>query len=227
MTTLRELTDGWFLYLTAFRSNSGDVRSKTTHDAMHAELQRRLMEMKTKAGGDSRLEFDFDGIRPVLVYFADEVLIYCCEWLGQETWKYDTLESREYEGRNQGGDHFFDLLEDEIKGGRDRSRLEIYLVCLTLGFAGTYRGDDDALRERTREVAGILALGNERAPEICPDAYKHTDDRKLELPPAEITARIVIVAAVGLLVIWLGSDWLFDHLVGDLKTASSEAGLPR
>ena len=220
--TLRSLTTEWFLFLTAFRSNQGSIRSRFTHDAMHEELRARLRAMEAAAEPTRALALDFDAIRRPLIYFADEVLIYGSEWSGQQTWPADTLEYRELQTR-EGGDRFFELLEEELRHS-DTSRLEVFLLCLTLGFEGCLRGDADRLREKRHEVVARLRLDQSDDRRISPQAYGR-DESSHELFPPDLTTKILIgtvalVAAI-LALAHVGFAWIEDDLV---RTACSILG---
>ena len=84
--------------------------------------------------------------------FADE-MVSASTWSGRDQWEAQSLEQERFKS-SLAGQKFF----ENIDALRDSQRqvLEIYYVCLTLGFEGGYRGDD---QEKRRELgAKIEAL---------------------------------------------------------------------
>jgi type VI secretion system protein ImpK len=105
------------------------------------------MEQKAK---DAKIpEVDIKEAKLAIVAFIDETL----QWESR-------LEMR-YFNANIAGDEFFDKLDEMLKQVRGSSEppyniLEIYYICLTLGFGGMYIGDSDRLQEYIRKLQDVL-----------------------------------------------------------------------
>ena len=84
---------------------------------------------------------------------ADEALLRI-EWPGRDVWTSCLIEESLFQSR-VAGDLFFDRL-DELLRTRDPARIElssIYLLALSLGFEGRYRGTDSAPRMESYRAA--------------------------------------------------------------------------
>lgn len=89
----------------------------------------------------------------VMAALADDVFLYGLEWPGREAWRENILEYRLFKSRNAGEQVFYDI--DELLRLRDPRRAELvplYILALSLGFRGRFRGAPD------RGVAAIKDL---------------------------------------------------------------------
>jgi len=84
------------------------------------------------------MDEEIQAARYALVGFADE-MVSVSSWSGKDQWDGQPLE-QEHFNSTLAGNQFF----EKIDALRDSQRqvLEVYYVCLTLGFEGGYRGDD-------------------------------------------------------------------------------------
>ncbi|WP_298233865.1 type IVB secretion system protein IcmH/DotU, partial [uncultured Azohydromonas sp.] len=187
------------------------LRATSAH-ADPAGLRRQLLghmtefELQAAASGVARPRIT--AARYLLCSFLDEVIA-ATPW-GQGTWESQTLLS-EYHEERWGGDKCFELLErlgEDPKGNAEV--LELFYVCLALGFEGRYRGQPDG-RARLEAIAErVLAEVRPAAPQPGGGARSLSlhwqgvsapQRPGLHLPPlwsvAALAAALVVVALLG------------------------------
>jgi type VI secretion system protein ImpK len=118
------------------------LRATTTHAdpaGLHRELLQRLREFESNARAGGVPQNKVIAARYVLCTFLDEV-IGATPWGASGQWaKHNLLQ--EFHDERYGGDKAFKLLErlgEDVAGNLDL--LELFYVCLALGFEGRYRG---------------------------------------------------------------------------------------
>jgi type VI secretion system protein ImpK len=138
---------------------------------------------------------------------ADEVFL-SFEWEGRAAWMNRLLEAQLY-GTHVAGEQVFEEVEGLLRDRQDAERelAQVYLLALSLGFQGRYRGSSDPrplqdVRER------LLAFVNRGAPtlddprrSLSPQPYAHTLGRDVDalLPPTRRWL-MALVLAVGVYV---------------------------
>lgn len=112
---------------------------------------------------------------------ADEVLLHLVDWEGRQRWREYLLESALFQTQIA-GERIFDRIDQMLRSGvnADADLAAVYLVVLSLGFRGKYRGEDDhgalhAYRQRLR----VLIRRREAAPDdpdqpLFAEAYAFT-----------------------------------------------------
>jgi len=173
----------------------------------------------------------------VMAALADEIFLNI-EWDGKEYWTSHLLESHLFNS-NVAGEEFFSrldrLLREPERGYTDI--YAIYLMALSLGFRGKYRGHDDGGRIEEARRALYVRIYH-RKPELLrqgrklfPECYAHTLDlgkaKKLPAPARwfwSLAAAIVIWLGISTLA-WqsLSSD-LHDDVQVLLRKAPAKAG---
>lgn len=114
-------------------------------------LLEQQMRVAFQFGGDYLLAYE--EARYVMVALADEIFLHS-NWDGRYAWGFNLLESQLYQ-THVAGEVFFKRV-DQLMVARDAARIElakIYLMALSLGFQGKYRGADlsgDLVRYRHR-----------------------------------------------------------------------------
>ena len=115
-----------------------------------------LLESQAVLAGRSASGASLDHVRQaqyVMAALADDVFLYGLEWRGREAWRENILEYRLFGTRNA-GEQVFDNIEELLRL-QDRRQAElapIYILALSLGFRGRFRGAPD------RGVAAIKDL---------------------------------------------------------------------
>jgi len=141
------------------RIRNGDP--PTTDDARNRA--RSLISEAEARVGQKR---DWELAKYALVAWIDEVLI-DSPWEGRRWWKENSLEVEVFRTRDRATQFFLNAKEASKLTRRDA--LEVYYVCVMLGFRGLYRGDD----------AAFLADQLELPPAL--DAWVHQAARSIEL----------------------------------------------
>jgi type VI secretion system protein ImpK len=149
---------------------------------------------------------------------ADEVFLHQAHWGGAEAWGEDLLEARMF-GTSLAGERLFHKIDAVLKEASpiNIELAAVYLLVLTLGFRGRYRGRDDSpldsYRQRLRSFIGTRLPAVQADQPIFASAYHSTlDEGREQLLPA--IGRWVWLAVFALLAylavshsIWL---WLTD-----------------
>jgi type VI secretion system protein ImpK len=140
-------------------------------------------------GGTYGAEF-YKEAQYVMVALADEIFLHT-EWEGRRVWVSNLLETKIFQS-HVAGEQFFQKL-DRLLQDRDpvyRDLAAVYLMALSLGFRGKYRGSDDRgvlTRYRKQLYSFVFRheadLGNE-SKHLFPEAYYHTlrEETKKRLP---------------------------------------------
>lgn len=163
------------------------LRATAQHDdppALHRQLLVRVHEFETAARQAGVPRPRLSAARYVLCAFLDEVIA-GTPW-GVASWDDHTLIGALHEER-WGGEKAFQLLErieQDVDGHRDV--LELFYVCLALGFEGRWRGRPDG-------AAALLSLRTRLHDQLRPDVRGLVEQgvRRLSLQwqPAELPSR--------------------------------------
>jgi type VI secretion system protein ImpK len=161
-----------------------------------------------KNGGTHGAELYKDA-QYVMIVLADEIFLHMVNWEGKSEWDSNLLEAKILRS-HAGGQVFFDNLNRLLreKNPRFKDLAAVYLMALSLGFEGMYRGLDDRgkLAQYRRELF-IFIYGRE--PELhderrylFPEAYRHSvreeQHRKLSDPRRWLVVlALVIIVYVG------------------------------
>ena len=209
---LRELTRDWFLFLSAcrrqvqaFPADAGWMRGK---------LEDLLADMEQRSKSDPRLEATFQQACYPLVYLADEILL-TCGWAGESEWSADLLETRRFGTQHAGLDFFTRL--DQAMEEDNAALLEIFFRCLCLGFKGKLVKQPEAIHNLRRDLYRRLPAGRIQGTRFCPEAYDATDARAFVKLPIVATARLAVVLAAFLLIIFFIGRFLFQRNIAGLR----------
>lgn len=190
----------------------GHAAAAQVRDAIVALLEHQ-QRAAARVGGDYILVYD--DARYVMAALADEIFLHSA-WAGRAAWDTDLVEVRFY-GTRIAGDLFFqrvDRLLIAVREGMNLELAKIYLLALSLGFEGRYRGNDpDGALEgyRTRlsnYVHGEARMLTPTTPAMFPRAHEYTmaaGERRM-LPPLRrwvMRFALVLVLALALQhVVW-------------------------
>jgi type VI secretion system protein ImpK len=111
-----------------------------------------LQDLDRQAKHSGYSEEDIKATRYALCALIDETILNS-RWAFRDKWAEQPLQS-EYFGDYMAGERFFDLLEKvRQKGDLKADLLEVFCLCLILGFQGKYKmGGKEALSEITRRL---------------------------------------------------------------------------
>jgi type VI secretion system protein ImpK len=133
MPTLAELAEDIFLLVLGFRDRADSIDYDTLNQGVTALFE----EFDKKARS---LKFDSDAVvdsKYALAAFVDEAILRS-QWAGKEPWADNPLQLQLFE-TYLAGEGFFEKLEAlRTRGESAAEVLEVYYLCLALGFEGKY-----------------------------------------------------------------------------------------
>ncbi|MHC4959417.1 MAG: DotU family type IV/VI secretion system protein [Planctomycetota bacterium] len=198
---LRDVTKDWFLFLSTCRRQTAAIPAEA--DWMREKLDGLLRQMESAASVDARLEKALEEAKYPLVYLADEVLL-TCGWEGEAAWASDLYETRTF-GTQHSGLDFFLRLDQALEGDRD-DLIQVFFMCLCLGFKGKFIKQPEALHNLRRDLYRRLPT-EQASVRFCPDAYEATDTRSFTKLPVVNAAKIVIPFVAALIFAWVFGTW--------------------
>ena len=144
------------------------------------------MEMNAQRGGFSTDETE--KVKFALIAFVDEFII-TSDWDGREDWIANPLQMEVY-GRFDAGEEFFKKAEEfKLRPEKNKGVLEVYFICLGLGFKGKYALDS---KEKLGSVIDEIYNGLRK---IIGDTHKF-------LSPSAIPRNLVLPASQKKLSFW-------------------------
>jgi type VI secretion system protein ImpK len=183
--------------------------------AAASDLRQRLIGALERMVSDGRrigiADADLAEARYALVAFIDEQIMRS-DWSGRAEWMARPLQLELYR-ENTAGENFFVRLRALLRAGDRPVAIEIYYLCLVLGFQGAYRdgGEPQAVEKFTRAARDQLR-------KVLPDPVKVSPHAKPKGSTRSVKTGwgpLIIIAASSLLLILI-------VLVGLGWSASSE-----
>lgn len=175
--------------------------------------------------GGEYLSGNFEEVLYIMVALADEILL-TLSWEGKSVWFAILLEAHLFKTR-AAGDIFFAKLDQFLSNG-DNSRkelAEIYLLAVSLGFEGRFRGNQDcgkSLEQYRNRLFFYLYTGNpnltgkERRLAAQPYEYTITET---PIKYLKYKSRALYFFLSGMALLLILSFVLWHFAVGDLFTA--------
>lgn len=192
-----------FLELFTFIRYVADSKELADADyaTVRADVALLIERLEKRARDEGIPREQFDMARFAAFAWADEAVL-CSSWPGTREWLHNTLQ-REYYGTANAGEEFFTRLDTVLKEcGGSRSEesllaefakesngdvsipctsedvLEVYTLCLSMGFTGMYFHDADRgeLQELRKDcLARIVGRQSAAGLDAFPDAYGSGD----------------------------------------------------
>jgi type VI secretion system protein ImpK len=159
------------------------------------EPQRELMmdllaEADQKASSSSQLAHDYELARHALVYWIDEVLINS-PWRHAMEWRQRILEWDLYQERLR-ADRFYEKAQ-EAEALASTDPLEVYYLCVALGFRGRYVDSPAELRRWSERVYNRIVAGSQQPDKFLPDeSLERTPLRPLPGPSILLAVSILV-----------------------------------
>jgi type VI secretion system protein ImpK len=164
------------------------------------------------------------------VAFLDEVVLSLPDstgGFGRAEWKRQTLAVELY-GEARAGEVFFDKLDSLLTGRRDSPHvadvLEVYLLCLLLGFEGRYadmRGELASTAERLRrKIDGVRNADYRLAPSATPEPLVPAAIPAIQAKHWMETWAVPLMVGVAVLVflfLKLDLSWATNRLVNAIR----------
>jgi type VI secretion system protein ImpK len=204
--SLQELAGGVFSLVMTLRSTGayGDEQG------LRERLRRYLDTMEQHGVRCGYTQGDMQEVKFPLVAFIDEVIL-LSSWEHRDTWRDRPLQLDVFGERTAGQRFFTRLAELRREGESRREVLEIYHLCLTLGFAGSFRisGMEGLQREldALRRDLGYLPLDT-REVRLAPNGLPRGGRAREDGTGAGPFWKAWGIAAAVVAVVYLGS-WLW------------------
>ncbi len=180
-----------------------------------------IREGDAAAGRVGMAKDDVAAARFAVTAYLDEMVL-SSSWPAREEWSSQPLQYELF-GTHEAGVEFFRRLETIRKGAAsNRDLLELYYLCLALGFEGQYTLAGREKRQTLlRDIARELGHGRGSLPELSPHGGRPDEllqvTKRNRLPWIVCgVSLLMVVACFVLLTVWL--DTLTDHVVDGLTT---------
>ncbi|MGH7452152.1 MAG: type IVB secretion system protein IcmH/DotU [bacterium] len=166
-------------------------------------MERKAKEFRLEAG-------DIVDVKFALTAFLDETILNS-RWREKEAWRARPLQLV-YFKTNLAGEKFFERLDRIWEDRKNKAALlEVYYLCLILGFEGKFKlQDKEKLYKQMNEIA--LELRESRAVAeytLSPNAQNLESARRQHGPPSWLI--VLLCLCVGLLFYAIMSEWSFDR----------------
>ena len=193
---------------------------KEDFEAFRARIKQLLADMESRAQQDGVPQQNIHLCKYALVALVDEVVLQSA-WSFKDQWMGNPLQLEFFNDFNA-GEEFYHRLDDLRHADDERTRdvLEVYYLCLVLGFMGKF-ADRSGLEKRATLIEGLareLSAAHTTTREGLSPAWKPQD-----VAPAQRRQWPMWVAplvCVGFLTItYLTLSWILDGSVTDLLEA--------
>lgn len=179
-------------------------------ETMIRQLSQRLEEGSAEAArlGGAYGAAIYREAKYVMAALADETFLHEVEWEGQLVWR-DTLVETRLFGSSIAGERVFQQIDALLDGG-DPIHIElasVYLLALTLGFKGRFRGDNglalEEYRRRLRDFIGRRLPSVIASEPVFAGSYAHTLDEGREqfLPAIQPWIWAILIFVCGYLIV--------------------------
>ncbi|HLA63191.1 MAG TPA: DotU family type IV/VI secretion system protein, partial [Rhodothermales bacterium] len=189
------------------------------------ELRRRAVEQIEAGSRAARrnggvLE-DVRDAEFALVALIDEAVM-SSQWEGREQWAARPLQLERYE-RFDAGEVFFERL-DALRGRPDGAEvLEVYFLCLTLGFKGRYQfASPEELRRLIEEVQSELLGRRDELPPLAPHGLPRST-AEAEGFSERKSWPLVVGALVLVLLLYVGARLFVGAAASDARATVAQA----
>jgi type VI secretion system protein ImpK len=181
----------------------GGARDLPPPDVLQRRIEGLLDQMARKAEEAGLSGPDIDAIKYAIIAFIDEQILRS-EWPGRMQWLARPMQLTHF-GENTAGEGFFTRME-QLRQEPARSHvLEIYFLCVALGFQGVYavRSDDGTLSAISERASSQLLRGLPNPEVFSPHGDPRDARRGYARPDAPIIALgiLSLVAATVLFVV--------------------------
>jgi type VI secretion system protein ImpK len=199
----------------------GTDRNLPAPDELRERFVRGLQQMVSRCRTLGVPDADVAEAHYALVAFIDDRILQS-DWHGRGEWMRSPLQLQIYR-EVRAGEHFFARASALMQRSQTPPALEIYYLCLALGFTGTH---DQNARSYLNAVQARVRRGTPGAPlsphAVPGDHYSQTRPRR-SLAIA-LTVGCVVVVAFGLMLLWWSAGSTIQRTAGEL---AARAPTPR
>lgn len=199
-------------------------------ERLREDLLKLLRQMVAKCRAAGIADGETAEARYALVAFLDERILRS-NWIGRAEWMNNPLQLQLYR-EYAAGENFFARMRAIQQRDRQAPALEVYHLCLALGFVGAQQQVDaqhnaQSHLEATRDCVPRLPPGAVlSAHPVPPDHYAAARPRRPLVLFLSIGCLLVVALGVGLLS-WSLSDAVDDARLGLTRPATPAAGLSK
>jgi type VI secretion system protein ImpK len=199
----------------------GTDRNLSAPDELRERFVRGLQQMVSRCRTLGVPDADVAEAHYALVAFIDDRILQS-DWRGRGEWMRSPLQLQIY-GEVRAGEHFFARASALVQRTPAPAALEIYYLCLALGFTGTH---DQNARSYLNDLRARVQRGTPGAPlsphAVPGDHYSMTRPRR-SLALA-LTVGCAVVLAFGLTLLWWSLGSTIERTAGEL---AARAPTPR
>ena len=192
--------------------------------ALRQRIEALLSESAQTARRIGASDADVDEATFCLIAFLDEAIL-ASNWHGRDSWSAQPLQLAHYD-RYDAGEQFFNRLKTLLDTGGRRAVLEVYYLCLALGFKGRYAIQGrEVLRRLVDDLHGRLEAGNQ-AGALAPRGTSRevaAQAEKAGLPTWALWLGAAALVALVYLVLSLMLSSAAGETADDLRTLSAQS----
>ncbi len=210
--SLPDLASGLFSLILSLRTSA----AYGAESELRAKIGEYLDRMDADGHRAGIAREDLEAAKFPLVAFIDETILNS-NWEGRESWRERPMQLDKY-GETVAGERFFERLERLRAQGESKSELlEIYYLCLSLGFEGKYKilGKEKlrSLVDDLRRELGYARPLSDRVP-ISPHG-RRKESRRSAREEGFPLLQVAAISLGGLVLVWLIFFFVMGHLEGD------------
>lgn len=193
------------------------------------ELRQRLIGALDRMVAEGRrfgvADADLAESRYALVAFIDEQVMRS-DWQGRAEWMSHPLQLELYR-ENTAGENFFVRLRALLRSGSRPAAVEVYHICLVLGFSGAYAsgGDAGALEKFMRAARDQLRKALPDATKISPHVKPKGSVQAVRIGWAPLLG-IAAGGALLILLVTVGLGWSASSELDDLLEEIARPSTP-
>lgn len=211
---LNQLTWECFSGIARLRELEGNSASPQT---IHAQMSELVGALRTRGARHGLPEKDINDIMYAIAAFVDEVALRAPDNV-RNYWIDRPLQLQLF-GENSAGEGFFSRVQSLVRDGRRIDVLQVYHLCLLLGFQGKYAcpgGDVELLR-----IMDVVRAQIEREQEV-PEEISPSGDPPDEPLVRKANSNMLLWVSLGILALalagFVGLRLSFNRLVSDLAS---------
>ena len=179
MKSLVDICEPVFLYICSLNRMADKCPEIIDYEKVREDIFSIFINMKLNAVNNSDFKRQLQRVILPLKFFMDS-MIYEMNLPFSEKWDMNRLA---YEDKEMTGDKkFFDVMENILEEHTLDSDecLKIMYTCIGLGFTGMYKNKPEYIQALSQKIlARVPELDVAKNSDLCPEAYKNIDKRKL------------------------------------------------
>jgi type VI secretion system protein ImpK len=211
--SIAELATEIFVFALGMRDRAGQAE----YSAVYPGALRLFEEFESRAKAEKADPDEIAAVKFALAAFVDEVIL-SAEWPGRDQWGDDPLQLHFF-GTYLAGEGFFQKMDELRAQGKARAgALEVFYLCLVLGFKGKYGvAGEERLQALRKVVQGELEHAQSGIPRELSPHWQLADG---PAPHANTLPRWFVYACAAVLVVCL---MLYAVLFFSLRSEAGKA----